>query len=344
MLLTVLLCLLSIPAALGVSRTTPPAGAIVVRQTGATAGQFTTISAAMASLSGTAPATVFIFPGTYTEQVVIAHPNLTIMGSTTDTGSYKQNTVTITNNLNAQDAGSDDMSATVRATKPASNLRIYNVNIANTYGVGRQAVALSAKGTRQGFYGLSITGYQDTLYADVTGVQYYSNCYIQGACRLYFRRRVCMVRGMHPCVQRGRRHHRNSRDSTTDTSYYVIDSSTITSAPGVSSLVGKVYLGRPWRMYARVVFQKLGFAQPHQSYRIHDPGRRCDAVSYACWWYYTTLLSTQLTGSQDIQRDRPTPARGLAPSQRVTYTPISAPITHAQVLGADYATWIDGSF
>jgi pectin methylesterase-like acyl-CoA thioesterase len=86
---------------------------------------FSTISAAMASLSGTAPATVFIFPGTYTEQVVIAHPNLTIMGSTTEsviisevltdpqlyllpksTGSYKQNTVTITNNLNAQDAGS----------------------------------------------------------------------------------------------------------------------------------------------------------------------------------------------------------------------------------------------
>jgi hypothetical protein len=41
MLLTVLFSLLSIPLVLGVSRTTPPAGAIVVRQTGATAGQFT---------------------------------------------------------------------------------------------------------------------------------------------------------------------------------------------------------------------------------------------------------------------------------------------------------------
>jgi pectinesterase len=78
----------------------------------------------MASLSGTAPATVFIYPGTYKEQVIITHPSLTIMGSTTEsviisealldaqlyilsksTGSYKQNTVTITDNLNAQDNG-----------------------------------------------------------------------------------------------------------------------------------------------------------------------------------------------------------------------------------------------
>ncbi|KAJ7367327.1 pectin methyl esterase [Mycena albidolilacea] len=322
MLRTALLCLLSIPAALGVSRTAPPAGAIVVRQTGATAGQFTTISAAMASLSGTAPATVFIFPGTYTEQVVIAHPNLTIMGSTTDTGSYKQNTVTITNNLNAQDAGSDDMSATVRATKPASNLRIYNVNIANTYGVGRQAVALSAKGTRQGFYGLSITGYQDTLYADVTGVQYYSNCYIQGAVDYIFGAASAWFGECTLASNGGGAITANSRDSTTDTSYYVIDSSTITSAPGAPSLVGKVYLGRPWRMYARVVFQNSVLPN-----LINPIG-------------YTTLAA----GATPIYSEIGNTGAGASTSQRVTYTPISAPLTHAQVLGADYATWIDGSF
>ncbi|KAJ7851620.1 pectin methyl esterase [Mycena olivaceomarginata] len=278
-----------------------------------------------ASLSGTAPATVFIFPGTYTEQVVIAHPNLTIMGSTTDTGSYKQNTVTITNNLNAQDAGSDDMSATVRATKPASNLRIYNVNIANTYGVGRQAVALSAKGTRQGFYGLSITSYQDTLYADVTGVQYYSNCYIQGAVDYISAPRL-HGSGNAPLRPTGAALSPPIRGTArpTDTSYYVIDSSTITSAPDAPSLLRFVIEKRtaPGGLYARVVFQNSVLPN-----LINPIG-------------YTTLAA----GATPIYSEIGNTGAGASTSQRVTYTPISAPITHAQVLGEDYATWIDGSF
>ena len=38
---------------------------------------------------------------------------------------------------------------------------------------------LAASGERQGYYGCQFLGYQDTLYARV-GVQYYSNCYIEG--------------------------------------------------------------------------------------------------------------------------------------------------------------------
>jgi hypothetical protein len=65
------------------------------------------------------------------------------------TGTYKENTVTITHNLNAQDNGGsksflphlffslvaiidlpvDDACATVRATSAAPLLRIYNINI-----------------------------------------------------------------------------------------------------------------------------------------------------------------------------------------------------------------------
>ncbi|KAJ7851607.1 pectin methyl esterase [Mycena olivaceomarginata] len=322
MLLTVLFSLLSIPLVLGVSRTAPPAGAIVVRQTGATAGQFTTISAAMASLSGTAPATVFIYPGTYKEQVIITHPSLTIMGSTTDTGSYKQNTVTITDNLNAQDNGGNDACATVRATSSASNLRIYNVNIVNSFGVGKQATALSAKGTRQGFYGLSVTGYQDTLLADGGGFQYYSNCYIQGAVDYIYGSASAWFGECTLASNGGGAITANSRDSTTDPSYYVIDSSTITSAPGAPSLVGDVYLGRPWRMYARVVFQNSVLPN-----LINPIG-------------YTTLAA----GATPIYSEIGNTGAGASTSKRVTYTPITAPLTHAQVLGSDYGTWIDESF
>ncbi|KAJ7825700.1 pectin methyl esterase [Mycena leptocephala] len=243
MLLTALISLLSIPATFAVSHTTPPAGAIVVRQTGATAGQFTTIGAAMASLSGTA-LTVFIFPGTYNEQVNITHPSLTIMGSTTE--SYKQNTVTITHNLNAQDNGGNDACATVRATSATTNLRIYNVNIVNSFGPGKQATALSATGTRQGFYRLSVTGYQDTLLADGGGAlhyQYYSNCYIEGAVDYIYGSASAWFGECTIASNGGGAITANSRDSTTDSSYYVIDSSVITSTVS-TSLVGDVYLGR----------------------------------------------------------------------------------------------------
>jgi pectinesterase len=124
------------PLALAISRTSPPSGAVVVRQSGTQSGEFSTISAAITSLgSATTNRTIFIYPGTYKEQVVIQYKGpLTIYGSTTDTGSWKSNTVTITNNLNAQDNGGNDASGTLRAL--SNDFRLYNVNVANTYGQG----------------------------------------------------------------------------------------------------------------------------------------------------------------------------------------------------------------
>lgn len=55
------------------SRTTPPAGAVVVRQGTTTAGEFGTITAAVNSLpADTSSRSIFIYPGTYSEQVYIS--------------------------------------------------------------------------------------------------------------------------------------------------------------------------------------------------------------------------------------------------------------------------------
>lgn len=56
-------------------------------------------------------------------------------------------------------------SGTLRLHK--SDVSIYNLNIANTYGhpvSQSQALALSAYGGRLGFYGCSFSGYQDTIF------------------------------------------------------------------------------------------------------------------------------------------------------------------------------------
>ena len=54
------------------SRTSPPSGSIVVRQNTTTTGEFKTITAAVNSLpSDGSKRSIFVFPGTYSEQVFI---------------------------------------------------------------------------------------------------------------------------------------------------------------------------------------------------------------------------------------------------------------------------------
>ncbi|KAF8994406.1 pectin methyl esterase [Cyathus striatus] len=309
-------------SALSVSRISPPSGALVVRQNGTQAGEYSTVSAAVAALgSSTTTKSIFIYPGTYKEQVYVTYGGpLTIYGYTTDTGSYQNNQVTITNNLNAQDNGGNDPSATFRAH--SASFTLYNINIANSYGQGKQATALSAKSTYQGFYGCSFTGYQDTLLADGGGYQYYSNCYIAGAVDWIYGDASawfgeCTIAAVGPGAITAM-----SRNSDTETTYYVIDHSKVVSASS-SSLIAKTYLGRPWREYARVVFQYTDLPD------IINPAG------------YTTLATL---GPNAKFSEYQNTGAGSDTSQRVYLTPISAAITKNQVLGNDWKSWTDISY
>ena len=58
--------------AFGASRTSTPAGALVVRYESPGSGEFANISSAVKSLPDDNSAqTIFIFPGTYTEQIMV---------------------------------------------------------------------------------------------------------------------------------------------------------------------------------------------------------------------------------------------------------------------------------
>lgn len=166
-------------------RMTPPEGALVVDTYGKLPGSYRNISAAVSALADIqSRQTIFVAPGIYDEQVYVpplAGP-LDIQGYTKDTRSYEDNKVTITGNLSRQTPGlaSNDATATVRLW--TSNVRLYNLNIANTFGqaaTGGQALALSAQKTNQGFYGCKFTGYQDTIYAN-EGRQIYAKSFING--------------------------------------------------------------------------------------------------------------------------------------------------------------------
>lgn len=138
------------------------------------------------STTSTTAQSIFILAGTYSEQVTIPSraAALTVYGYTTDTTSYTSNVVTITHSSSLLSGAADD-EATGTVINEAANTKFYNINIKNTYGKGSQAIALAAYNTEQGYYGVGLYGYQDTLLAQ-TGNQVYGKCYIEGAVDFIF--------------------------------------------------------------------------------------------------------------------------------------------------------------
>lgn len=141
-----------------VSRTSPPSGSLVVRQGSTKQGEYSTISKAISALGkGTASASIFIYPGTYNEQVTIDYNGpLTLYGYTAElvntifsrcclivwltflacysVSNYKNNQVTVTQSIASLKIGSLDLSSTIRAH--GNNFAMYNINARNNYGQG----------------------------------------------------------------------------------------------------------------------------------------------------------------------------------------------------------------
>ena len=242
-------------AAYAASRTSNPDNCLEVGGS----GDYTTISDAVSALdtSSSSAQCIFINEGTYDEQVYIASLKgaLTIYGYTEDDTSYSGNTVTITNNGALVNADSDDDTATARLW--TANLAVYNINIVNSYGSGSQALALSAEADQQGYYACSFQGFQDTVLAE-TGNQVYAGCEIVGATDFIFGQTAvawfdsCDLKVLEASVGYCTA---NGRDSDSNPSYYVFNKCTIAAASGNTVKSGAYYLGRPWRDYARVIFQ-----------------------------------------------------------------------------------------
>ncbi|KAI0715341.1 pectin lyase fold/virulence factor [Earliella scabrosa] len=229
-------------AGLSLALRAPPPGAITVGPK----GQYANLSAALADTSSLE---YFIYAGTYVDTAIVTRANVRVYGQTLTPNSYAGNTVTITNNIPASVAGSNDKSGTVQVH--ATNVSLYNLNIANTYGKPvdqAQAIALSVQGGQFGGYGLKISGDQDTLLANV-GTQYYANSWIEGAVDFIFGQKASLwiTRSIIHTIRDG--NITASGRSSDDALWYVIDQSII-QGNGTTT-----YLGRPWGNYARVVYQ-----------------------------------------------------------------------------------------
>jgi pectinesterase len=118
----------------------------------------------------------------------------------------------------------------------------------------------------------------------------------------------------------------NGRDSSSNPSYYVINKSKISAANGNNVPAGAYYLGRPWRNYARVVFQSTSMT---------------NVINGAGWTKWNTgddRTDNVLFGEFGNSGD------GSKGSRASFSKKLSSAVSISTVLGSDYTTWVDTSY
>jgi len=308
------------------ARTSPPSGCLAVGGS----GKYKTVQSAVNALSTstTTAQCIFIYKGTYKEQVYIPtlKSALTLYGETTNTASYTANTVTITQGKSQDDSPNNDETATLRAHTP--NLKVYNLNLVNTRGQGSQALAVSAQKDRQGYYACQFKGFQDTVLAQ-DGAQVYARSYIEGATDFIFGQKArAWFDGVDIRVVAASVGYitASGRDSASNPAYYVIHKSTVAAKSGDTVKAGAYYLGRPWRNYARVVFQQTSLSGVVNAagWKIWNSGdERTDHVEFG-----------EYGNSGD----------GSKGTRASFAKKLSAAVGISTVLGSDYKSWVDTAY
>ena len=192
---------------------------------------------------------ISIAPGTYHERINVTRlrPRETLLG----TGKRPEDVV-VTAAQFAKQAGGTYFTETAQIN--ADDFEADNITFENTAGPVGQAVAVTIRSDRAIFKHCRFLGDQDTLFADY-GRQFYLDSYIAGgtdfifgnATAVFERDEIHEIRNGFLTAQ--------SRTAPTQTTGYVIDHSLVTGDPGTGPDGKPVmfHLGRPWRVYSRVV-------------------------------------------------------------------------------------------
>lgn len=243
---------------------------------GSGTGHFSTVQEAVNALPSTG-GTVEVEPGTYTEQVTISKPGVSLIGQGTSASA-----TVISDDLSAQEAGSDIASSTVIVTSTATNFFFENIQIQNLYtqngNAETQALALSISGDRAVGRNVRLIGRQDTFFAGANGCStttcsdptrvYLFGSYIEGNVDFIFGDAALVL---DTCTVQIDEHGslsgettitaQNNRSSTDAyLSGFVFYNSKIVGNP--STGLTNDYLGRPWGVYSINVFINTDMQAP----------------------------------------------------------------------------------
>ena len=292
--------------------------------------QYNSVQDAVAAAPDTG-ANIHISPGVYREVVYVDKPNIHLHGDPHDPAAVK-----IVYANGASNTCGPSCSATMFVT--GDDFFATGLTIANEWSkTGKprtQALALSISGDRAVLRDVRLLGNQDTLLATSKGCpeaasdaetapamackisrQFYHHCYIEGEVDFIFGNakamfEECEIHSVaHPS---GGFLTANGRNSPTEDSAYVFDHCKLTADSGVD----KVFLGRPWRDFAKVIFlntemgahvQAAGWSEWHKGETI-----RLETATYA---------EFNSTGPGARISEREPLAKQLSPDEAKLYDP-----------------------
>lgn len=210
-------------------------------------GDYKSIQEAVDNLRAFSPVphTLYVKPGVYKEKIVIPTwlTNLTIIGEDLektiivwDDYSGKTKKLTTFNSYTILVSGND--------------ITFKNITIENNAEPLGQAVAIHIEGDRVVFENCKILGNQDTVYLGREGARiFFHNCYINGTTDFIFGPSTAYFKD---CIIHSKRNSYITAASTPEFIKYgfVFDNCKLTADADVT----KVYLGRPWRDFAKTVY------------------------------------------------------------------------------------------
>jgi pectinesterase len=237
---------LGLAALVAQAQVAPPTGPLVVAADGS--GQFRTVQAAIDALPNQSaePVVILLKKGTYHEKVVVPTLKTHLVLRGDDAAS------TIITYSDHSGANGISTPTSYSVLVQASDFTAENVTFENAAGyTAGQAVALHVEGDRAIFRHCRMVGNQDVLFLAAGGSrQYFQDCYIEGTTDFIFGASTGVF---DHCAIKSKKNSFVTAASTPEGQAYgfVFLDCQLTAD---TTLAQKVYLGRPWRPYARVAY------------------------------------------------------------------------------------------
>ena len=191
--------------------------------------------------------TIYVKNGSYKEKVLVPSCNtqLSIVGE-----SVEKTIITWDDYFDKINRGRNSTFYTYTLKIEANDFILENSTVENTAGPVGQAVALHSEGDKSVFRNCRFLGFQDTVYtAGRFSRMYFTNCHIEGTTDFIFGEATVLFE---KCTIHCKGDSYITAASTQKGKPFgfVFIRCTLSAAHEVKN----VYLGRPWRIYARVAF------------------------------------------------------------------------------------------
>lgn len=191
--------------------------------------------------------TIFVKSGVYYEKVKIHswNPKISLIGE-----SREKTIITYDDYFNKINIGRNSTFHTYTVLIEGNDFIAKDLTIQNTSGEVGQAVALNVNADRVIISNCSLFGNQDTLYTSGEGTKnYFKDCYIEGTTDFIFGDATVLFEN---CTIHSKSNSYITAASTPQNNAfgYVFKNCKLTAGAKAT----EVYLGRPWRIYAKTVF------------------------------------------------------------------------------------------